>query len=364
VLHPALRALLESESQRKAQLEQELAGPDAARDPARLRSLLQESGRLRRRVERFAELTRHELATREADELAQSESDAEMQALAREEAAQARAAAKRLSAELEAELLARDRYSDRNIILEVRAGTGGDEASLFAADLARMYQRFAERHGFKFEEISSSRSDVGGLRELIASIEGEAVYDVLRFESGVHRVQRVPATEAQGRIHTSTATVAVLPEAEDVEVDVKEADLKVDTFRSSGPGGQAVNKTSSAIRVTHVPSGLVVICQDERSQSRNRSKAMKTLKSRLFEMQRAQSDSARASDRREQIGGAERSEKIRTYNFPQDRITDHRIKESFHHLPAILDGDFDEIVAVLKKREMERRLEGLEKPAP
>jgi peptide chain release factor 1 len=364
VLHPALRALLETETQRKEQLEQELAQPDVARDPARLRSLLQESGRLKRRVERFAELRRHERAAREADDLAQGESDAEMRSLARDVGVAARAAAGRLAAELESELLARDRYSDRNIILEVRAGTGGDEASLFAAELARMYQRFAERHGFKFEEISSSPSDVGGLRELVASIEGEAVYDVLRFESGVHRVQRVPATEAQGRIHTSTATVAVLPEAEDVEVDLKEADLKVDTFRSSGPGGQAVNKTSSAIRVTHVPSGLVVICQDERSQSRNRSKAMKTLKSRLFEMQRAQSDSARASDRREQIGGAERSEKIRTYNFPQDRITDHRIKESFHHLPAILDGDLDGMVAVLKRREMERRLESLEKPAP
>jgi peptide chain release factor 1 len=359
LLHPALRSTLENEARRVAELQELLASADVARDPARLRSLLVESGRLDKRAKRFADLERCERGAAEAVELAASEADPELRKLAEEETAALRARAEALAAELQSEMLARHKYSDRNIILELRAGTGGDEASLFASELARMYQRFAERRGFKFEELSSSRSDVGGAKELVASIEGEAVYDALRFESGVHRVQRVPATETQGRIHTSTATVAVLPEPEDVEVDVKEGDLKVDTFRSSGPGGQAVNKTSSAIRITHVPTGLVVICQDERSQSRNRSKAMRTLKSRLFELQEEKTRSERATDRREQIGSGDRSEKIRTYNFPQDRVTDHRIKESFHHLAAILDGDLDEIIATLKKHETEERLRRL-----
>jgi peptide chain release factor 1 len=361
MLHPAVRATLAAEAERHAELSQLLSGGDLARDPARLKSVLVESGRLEKRVARFRELEKLERDAAEAESLAASERDAEMRQLAAAEAADLHGRAEALGAELQAELFARHKYSDRNIILEVRAGTGGDEASLFAADLARMYQRYAERHGFKFEEISSSRSEVGGTKELVASIEGEAVYDVLRFESGVHRVQRVPATEAQGRIHTSTATVAVLPEPEDVEVDVKEIDLKIDTFRAGGPGGQAVNKTSSAIRVTHVPSGLVVICQDERSQSRNRSKALRTLRSRLFELQDQKQRSERASDRREQIGTGERSEKIRTYNFPQDRVTDHRIKESFHNLPALLDGAIDEMIEALKRHETEERLRALER---
>jgi peptide chain release factor 1 len=362
MLHPALRAVLTAEAARHEQLEHALADPDAARDPARLKSLLQEAGRLKKRLERFSDYLRRETSAHEADELARTESDAEMKALARDESARATAEADALGRELESELLGRHKYSDRSIILEVRAGTGGDEASLFAGELVRMYQRYAERHGMRFDEISASRSDVGGTRELIASIEGESVFDALRFESGVHRVQRVPATEAQDRLHTSTATVAVLPEAEDVEVDLKESDLKVDTFRAGGPGGQAVNKTSSAIRVTHLPTGLVVICQDERSQGRNRSKALKTLKSRLFELQQEKQQSARASDRRDQIGSGDRSEKIRTYNFKQDRVTDHRLDENFHNLPAILDGGLDELIAALKRRDLERRLAELEKP--
>jgi len=362
MLHPAVRATLEAEAQRAAELQELLSRPDVARDPARLKSLLLETGRLEKRAKRFVELKRCERGAEEAAAVALAEGDGELRALALEEESTLRARADRLGEELQSELLARHRFSDRNIILEVRAGTGGDEASLFAADLARMYQRHAERRGFRFEEIGSSRSEVGGYREFLASIEGADVFDTLRFESGVHRVQRVPATEAQGRIHTSTATVAVLPEPEDVEVEVREGDLKIDTFRAGGPGGQAVNKTSSAIRVTHVPSGLVVICQDERSQSRNRSKALRTLRSRLFEMQQARSRSERASDRRDQIGTGERSEKIRTYNFPQDRVTDHRVKRSFHPLSAILDGDLDEIVAELRRHETEERLRALERP--
>jgi len=364
MLHPSVRALLDADVHRHAELEELLARPDVAKDAARLKSLLVESGRLDRRVKRYGELRRLERVAAEALALAASETDAEMRALATAEAASAGAAGEALAGELQDELLAGDALSDRNIILEIRAGTGGDEASLFAADLARMYRRYAERRGWRFEEIGASRSDVGGFKELVASIEGEQVYDALRFESGVHRVQRVPATEAQGRIHTSTATVAVLPEAEEVEVDIAEGDLRIDTFRAGGPGGQAVNKTSSAIRVTHVPSGLVVICQDERSQSRNRSKALKTLRSRLFEQQQQKSRAERASDRREQIGTGDRSEKIRTYNFPQDRVTDHRIKESFHNLPSLLDGEVGPIVAACQRHERERRLAQLERGEP
>ncbi len=361
MLHPSVRALLEAEAQHHAELQAQLGRPDLARDPARLRSLLVESGQLERRMRRFGELLRIERTAAESRALAAAEGDGELHELAVAEAQQCDVQAAALGEELQSELLARHELSDRNIILEVRAGTGGDEASLFAADLVRMYRRFAERRGFRFEEIASSRSDVGGFREYVASIEGEAVYDSLRFESGVHRVQRVPTTETQGRIHTSTATVAVLPEPEEVEVDLNEGDLKVDIFRSGGPGGQAVNKTSSAIRITHVPSGLVVICQDERSQSRNRSKAMRTLRSRLFELQQQKLHRERASDRREQIGTGERSEKIRTYNFPQDRLTDHRIKESFHDLPTLLDGDCEEVITACKRHELKHRLDALER---
>ena len=359
-LHPSILSLLESEGQRHAELQELLAAPDVAREPARLKALLMELGRLDRRRRRFEEWKRLGRATDEARAMIASESDGELQALARAEAAESSVAADALASEIQAELLAHDELSDRNIILEVRAGTGGDEASLFAAELARMYRRYAERRGWRMEEISSSPSDVGGLKEFIASVEGDSVYDALRFESGVHRVQRVPATEAQGRIHTSTATVAVLPEPEEVEVALNDCDLKIDTFRAGGPGGQAVNKTSSAIRITHLPSGLVVICQDERSQHRNRAKALRTLRSRLFELQQQKKSSERASDRRDQVGTGDRSEKIRTYNFPQDRVTDHRIKESFHNMPALLDGDFEPVIAACKRHEMERRLARLE----
>jgi peptide chain release factor 1 len=360
MLHPAVRATLEGEARRTAELQELLSRPDTARDPVLLKGLLLEAGRLEKRVRRFHELKRLERDASEAAALAQAERDAELRALASEEATALAARAEELSAKLQSELLARHRFSDRNIVLELRAGTGGDEASLFAADLARMYQRFAERRGFRFEEISSSRSEVGGYKEFVASVEGESVFDAMRFESGVHRVQRVPATEAQGRVHTSTATVAVLPEPEDVEVELRESDLRIDTFRAGGPGGQAVNKTSSAIRVTHLPTGLVVICQDERSQSRNKAKALKTLRSRLFEVQQERSRSELASDRRGQIGTGERSEKIRTYNFPQDRVTDHRVKQNFHPLSAILDGQLDPIVEALRRHEMEERLRALE----
>ena len=359
MLHRAIRATLEAEALRRSELEAELARPfegAAAKDPGRLRALLVENGRLAKRQERFGEFLACERGATEAAKLAQSESDAEMRALALDEQRTLGSRGAALAAALQEEILGRHQFSDRNILLEVRAGTGGDEASLFAGDLVRMYQRFAERRGFKWEEIALSTSEVGGLKELVASIEGDAVFDAFRFESGVHRVQRIPSTEANGRIHTSTATVAVLPEPDEVEVDIAEGDLRIDTYRAGGPGGQAVNKTSSAIRITHLPSGLVVICQDERSQSRNRSKALRTLRSRLFDLKQEQSRSERASDRKAQIGSGDRSEKIRTYNFPQDRITDHRVNQNFHDLPAILDGALDPLVQASKQHEVELRL--------
>jgi peptide chain release factor 1 len=241
-------------------------------------------------------------------------------------------------------LIPKDPNDAKNVVLEVRAGTGGEEAALFAAELFRMYARYAERQGWKFEVMSTSDADAGGMKEGIATIEGKQVYSHLKYESGVHRVQRVPATEASGRIHTSTATVAVLPEAEEVDVQINDKDLRVDTFCSSGPGGQSVNTTYSAVRITHIPTGTVVSQQDEKSQIKNRAKAMKVLRSRLYEMEMRKQQDAIAKDRKSQVGSGERSEKIRTYNFPQSRITDHRVNFTTHQLGAAMDGDLHELI--------------------
>ena len=250
-------------------------------------------------------------------------------------------------AEIKILLLPKDPNDERNVVLEIRAGTGGDEAGLFAADLFRMYSRFAETHGWKVEVLSLNETGVGAIKEIIALVEGQHVYSRLKYESGVHRVQRVPTTEASGRIHTSTATVAVLPEAEDVDVQIDAKDLRIDTFCSSGPGGQSVNTTYSAVRITHIPTGLVVSQQDEKSQIKNKAKALKVLRSRLYEMEMQRQQNEIAQDRRTQVGTGERSEKIRTYNFPQNRVTDHRIGFTTHKLAQMLDGDTDEIFDTL-----------------
>ena len=340
-------ARLRQALERAAEVERQLADPAVARDSAQLQSLGREHARLAP-IARLAErLARLESELEQARELA-DEADPELVALAHADMSRVPDEIAAVSEELQALLIPRDPHDDRDAIIEIRAGTGGDEAALFAADLYRMYQRYSERHGLRWEPMSLSDGTLGGIKEAIVAVRGPEAFGRLRRESGVHRVQRVPATETQGRIHTSAATVAVLPEAEEVDIKIEPSDLKIDVFRSSGPGGQSVNTTDSAVRITHLPSGVVVSQQDQKSQLQNKLKAMEVLRARLLDRMIAEQEAARSRDRRAMVGTGDRSAKIRTYNFPQSRVTDHRINLSVHNLADVINGDLDTLVEALR----------------
>ena len=351
---------LDSVERRYDELNQKLQDPAVAADAQALATLSKEHADLAKVVEAYRDYKKLSSDITENQEIIDDGSDEELAALAKEEQAGLLEKQEQLQNDLRVLLLPKDPNDEKNVILEIRGGTGGDEAALFAGDLFRMYARFAEKKGWRVELMSSSEGSAGGYKEVIALLSGQAVYSNMKFESGVHRVQRVPQTETQGRIHTSAVTVAVLPEADDVELQIADKDLRIDVYRSSGPGGQSVNTTDSAVRITHLPSGLVVSCQDEKSQHKNKAKALKILKSRLLDHMEAEQAAAIAADRKSMVKSGDRSEKIRTYNFPQDRLTDHRINLTAHNLPKVLQGELEDVVVALRTHYQAEALKGLD----
>jgi peptide chain release factor 1 len=338
---------LEGLTEQYTRLEQRLSDPEVIRAQDVYQKLMREHAELTPLVQAFRRYQHLQKELADSQSLLKEEGDEEMKDLAREEVQSLKEQLARVEEELRFLLIPKDPNDDKNVILEIRAGTGGEEAALFAADLFRMYSRLAERRGWKLEVMSHSATGLGGIKEIITLMAGDRVYSHLKYESGAHRVQRVPETESQGRIHTSAVTVAVLPEAEDVDIQISPEELRVDVYRSSGPGGQSVNTTDSAVRITHLPTGLVVTCQDEKSQHKNKAKAMKVLQARLFDLKQQEQHRQIAQERKSQVGTGDRSERIRTYNFPQGRITDHRIGLTLYRLEAILDGDLDELLNAL-----------------
>ena len=349
---------LESLVERLDTVLQQLNDPDVAGDQNRFRDLMKEQSDLAPIVEKYKEYVQEKQNIEESLELLEEESDEEMKELAKEELSESKANVERLEEELKILLIPKDPNDDKNIIVEIRAGAGGDEAALFAADVARMYRSYAEGRRWKVETLSFNESGIGGFKELVFMISGQGAYSRFKYESGVHRVQRIPATESGGRIHTSTITVAIMPEVVEVEVDLN--DCKFDVFRASGNGGQCVNTTDSAVRLTHLPTGIVVSCQDEKSQLKNKDKALKVLRSRLYELEQQKAHDAEAEKRKSQVGTGDRSEKIRTYNYPQGRVTDHRIKLTLHKLDSVMNGDLDELIDSLTAADQAAKLSNME----
>jgi len=350
---------LEKMKKQMHELESKLSDPSVLSHPEKIRTVNEEYSDVKDIVEIGERYERAVANLKSAKETLEETDDHEIIELAQSEITEAEVMLPKLEEELTHALVPPDPLDKKNIIVEVRAGAGGDEASLFAGQLFRMYSRYAERNGWKTELISTSRNDLGGFKEVTFAIKGKNVYSRLKFESGVHRVQRVPETEKQGRVHTSTATVAVLPEAEEVDVKIDPSDLEIEATTSTGAGGQSVNTTYSAIRITHKPTGIMVYCQDERSQQQNKERALSIIRARVFAHEQEKADKERTEARRGQIGSGDRSEKIRTYNFPQDRVTDHRIKENYHNIPAIMDGELDPLLADLRKEELESAMAAL-----